>query len=187
MKGYSDKDHGDRSGTKASAEHGYESAVKSPWAWGIGAIIATAFSVNIFLVYVAVTTSPGLVSEDYYERGKSFATRAKLKDEETRKHNWKLSIESPSKNESRNPATFILKASAATGVSLVAAEAKLYAYRPSDSAADFSVILKPMGAGEYGAEVEFPLPGAWDVIAEIDYGGHKIDAAKRLLIAETPD
>ena len=55
-----------------------------------------------------------------------------------------------------------------------------YAYRPSDSARDFSVAMQRVGPGEYEAEVSFPLKGVWDILVSVRRGDQEYHAPHRL-------
>jgi nitrogen fixation protein FixH len=58
----------------------------------------------------------------------------------------------------------------------------LYAYRPSDHEADFSVAMDRSQVGMYNADVSFTLPGIWDLIVEAKQGDDKVVTTKRISV-----
>jgi len=58
----------------------------------------------------------------------------------------------------------------------------LTAYRPSDAAHDFNIELPLTDDGTFTAQITFPLPGHWDLIARIDADGQHFDTAQRVFI-----
>jgi hypothetical protein len=55
------------SGDRAIAEKG--AAWRNPWIWGMLGLGAAVLLANGVLVFYSLSTSPGLVVEDFYERG----------------------------------------------------------------------------------------------------------------------
>jgi len=49
-----------------------QSAWRSPWVIGWVAIVLTVLAVNSFMIFLAVNVNPGLVVDDYYERGQRY-------------------------------------------------------------------------------------------------------------------
>lgn len=156
------------------------SAVRSPWVWFMGAIIASVVGANLVMLFFAVNTNPGLVARDYYERGKSFTSRTRAEFVKRRELGLKLELAGPEKVYQGSPALFRLRV-ANGGKGLVQADtATLYVYRPSDGRADFSVPMTRASDGAYEASVSFPLKGAWDIIAEAGKDGGRDNRARRV-------
>ncbi|MBI4665431.1 MAG: FixH family protein [Nitrospinae bacterium] len=157
-------------------------ALKSPWIWGFAGFIALALAVNLLAVYFAVSSSPGLVTKDYYERGQSFTERAKLSFVMRQKLGWRLDI-TPAPGASVGKRTeFTLNVTGVDGTNATVDSASFSAYRPSDATADFSTPMVKQADGSFRADVEFPLDGVWDIIITASQGDNQADTARRVII-----
>ncbi|MBF0291390.1 MAG: FixH family protein [Nitrospinae bacterium] len=159
------------------------SALASPWVWGFIGLISVALMVNMTMAYLAVSTSPGLVAKDYYERGKSFEKRATLQSATLDRLQWKLSLSAPEKITAGEKVTFNLTAQGADGLPAKAATARLFAYRPSDAKADFSSPMTHVEGSGYVADAVFPLKGVWDIIVTVSDGDGHADVIRRISVA----
>lgn len=158
-------------------------ALASPWVWGFIGMICVALTANMTMAYLAVTTSPGLVAKDYYERGKSFEKRATLQSATLNRLKWKLSITTPEKITAGEKATFNLAAHGPDGLPVKAGNARFFAYRPSDARADFSAPMTRVEGEGYVAEAVFPLKGVWDIIVTLSDGDGQADVTRRISVA----
>jgi nitrogen fixation protein FixH len=131
---------------------------KSPFVLGMGALVGAAVAANLVMVFFAVTGAPGLVTDDYYLRGKSYTSRTRV--DYLAPAGVPLTITGLEGVRVGRPTTVTV--SAVDGM----VGGLLFAYRPSSADADFSVPLTPDGAGGFAAEVSFPLKGRWDLIVE---------------------
>ncbi|HET6518722.1 MAG TPA: FixH family protein, partial [Geminicoccaceae bacterium] len=69
-----------------------------------------------------------------------------------------------------------------SGVPLPGAEVRARFIRPSHQGVDFELDLPETAtAGRYGADVELPLPGLWEVRVRAARGGHSYDLTERIL------
>jgi nitrogen fixation protein FixH len=59
----------------------------------------------------------------------------------------------------------------------------LYAYRPSDANADFSLPMQAMGNGLYQVEVTFALKGVWDLLVSVQKDGEEYNEPLRVVVA----
>ena len=62
--------------------------------------------------------------------------------------------------------------------------AELAAFRPAQEGHDFTVKLRELGAGYYGSDVNFALPGNWDLIVSVHKGEDTLDVAKRIFVKD---
>ncbi|MCB1760684.1 MAG: FixH family protein [Gammaproteobacteria bacterium] len=145
-----------------------QSAWRSPWviAW-VGILVAFVL-VSGFRIYLAVQTNPGLVDENYYERGQEYEQN-RLK-RLARDPGWKMKLSEPPKIDIGKPGRFDFQVTDATGAPITPDSVTFYAYRPSDAKEDFSLPMEVVGPGRYSAEVSFPLLGAWDILISVKNG-----------------
>lgn len=155
---------------------------KNPWFLGMLALIGTALAGTIWMAMIAGATSPGLVSENYYEKGKNYFHQAP--GEVQGGPQWRLKLLAPEVTRVGQPQTYRLYAINEQGKPVREGTATLYAYRPSDAKADFTIPMQLDDAGTFSAAATFPLPGTWDLIAQVDSEGKQVDIAQRLFIQE---
>lgn len=151
---------------------------KSPWVIAWIALVIVVLGVNAVMVYLAVATNPGLVVEDYYERGQNFERTLFSKD--ARDPGWVLTTDIPQdiRAGELTKIRFFLVDKAGQPVTPDAVD--LYVYRPSDAARDFSVGMKEEAPGRYMAEVSFPLVGVWDTLVAARNGEDEHHIGKRI-------
>lgn len=157
-------------------------AWKSPWviAW-VGLVVAV-LGVNGVMVYLAVATSPGLVVENFYERGRHYERTMLSKD--VRNPGWTLRADIPQEIVAGVPSAIRFFLVDKAGQPVTPESVELFVYRPSDAARDFSVVMTQEGPGRYLANVSFPLIGAWDTLVAVRHDedefhvGHRIDVRR---------
>jgi nitrogen fixation protein FixH len=160
------------------------SAWKSPWFWTIIGLVGIVLGANILMAFFALTSNPGLVTKDYFERGKSFANRTKPEFIRQNKLGWELELDTPGKIITGKSTLFNLTAKEKKGATSLLGSATLFAYRPSDATRDFSLPMTHEGNGVYSVKITFPLKGAWDIIAEMQKGETRNNLAKRVMVEE---
>lgn len=154
---------------------------RNPWVIGWLGLIVVVLLANVTMVVLAVVTNPGLVVEDYYERGRNYAeTRAAQRL--ARPENWQVRLELPDDVFLGVPASFRVAATDERGLPVQADLARLFAYRPSDAAADFDVAMETEAPGVVATEVTFTLPGTWDLIVQLTAGDRVYDQARRISV-----
>jgi nitrogen fixation protein FixH len=159
-------------------EHKPAPAWKSPWVIGWIALVIVVFGVNAVMVYLAVATNPGLVVEDYYERGQNYERTMRSKS--ARDPGWVLHADIPQdiKAGDRIPIRFFSLDKAGRPVKPESVE--LFLYRPSDASWDFSVVMTAEGPGRYMADVSFPLMGIWDTLVAARNGEDEYHVGQRI-------
>lgn len=146
-------------------------------------ILATVLLVNFFMVGMAYTTNPGLVIEDFYERGKNQAEII-AKRKEAEKLGWQLNVDMPDLVENQ-PAQFKLNLLDKDNQAFDVDSAVLYYYRPSDKKLDGSVELASQEeVGVYQSEITLPLKGKWDLMVEVIKGDDKYNIGRSIMVQD---
>lgn len=155
-------------------------AWRNPWVLGWTAMVVIVLGANIGMITMAVVTNPGLVNEDYYEQGKQFERNMLSRREERAALNWQMQLGLPDALREAEPVTLSFRTRDGMGAPLSGADVQLFAYRPADASADFSVPLNEVEPGRYQARVGFPLKGLWDVVVQVRRDGNKMQYPKRI-------
>jgi nitrogen fixation protein FixH len=139
------------------------SALKSPWVWGWFGMIVIVMLANMTMIHFARTTSPGLVVNDFYEKGKNYDNT--LKERQLEKNlGWQINPQLPEKITVDKVFPIAISVVGVNGETVLPREATIYIFRPSDAAADFSLPMELSRKGMFVADLELPLPGRWDII-----------------------
>ena len=153
-------------------------AWKSPWVIAWIALVVIVLAVNGVMIYLAIATNPGLVVDDFYERGQNYERTMLSKD--ARNPGWTLRADIPQDIDAgvSIPIRFFLVDKAGQPVTPDSVE--LFVYRPSDSTRDFSLVMKEEGPGRYMADVSFPLIGVWDTLVAARQGEDEYHVGQRI-------
>ncbi|MDJ0806122.1 MAG: FixH family protein [Gammaproteobacteria bacterium] len=154
------------------------SAWRSPWVIAWVAMVVIFFTMNLIMIYMATDNSPGLVVDDFYERGQDYEKN--MLKRQARDPGWKMRVELPRKIEVDQTVVCRFRVSDKAGQPVQPDGVTFYAYRPSDKDADFSVPMKLVAPGLYEAEVRFPLLGAWDTLVSARKGEDEFNTPKRI-------
>jgi len=157
-------------------------ALRNPWVLGWFVMLAVVLTANIGMITTAVVTNPGLVNENYYERGRNYERNMRRQQAARAALGWEMLFSPPAQPRAATPEPYRFTARAADGSPLRGAEVRLFAYRPADAGADFQVPLREVEPGRYEADATFPLKGIWDLIVEIRHGDNRNDLAHRLIV-----
>lgn len=156
-------------------------ALKNPWVLGVIGFLLVVIAVNSLFIYLAFKQPPNLVVDNYYERGKAYAMKEAAVEQE-KKLGWSGVVMSPpdSRVNQQQPYEVLIQGKNSAGLNLDSVI--LFAYRPSDMSADFSVPMNKMSAGRYSADIAFELPGNWDLIVEAKLGDDEFLITRRIYI-----
>jgi len=154
------------------------SAWRSPWVIAWILLVVAVLAVNIVMIYLAMEANPGLVAEDYYERGQDYEDN--LVKRMARDPGWSMQVQPPQFVGVSTPARFRFSVVDKAGEPVHPDRVELFAYRPSDARQDFSVVMTEVGPGLYEAEVSFPLKGVWDILVSASVGDQEYHASHRL-------
>lgn len=146
-------------------------------------ILLTVLMVNFFMVSMAVVTNPGLVIDDFYERGKNHAA-VLAERKEMDKMGWQLKVDMPELVEAK-PEEISLEVLDKDNKHFDVDSATLYYYRPSDRKLDGSIeLVKLDKAGHYSVEFTLPLKGKWDFIVEVVKGDKKYSVGQSFMVKD---
>lgn len=158
-------------------------ALQNPWFWGILGLGAVVLLANGFLVFFSLSSFPGLVVQDFYERGTNLPARSQQQKRMVSELAWRVQFVEPGTIKVDTLTHFETTVFSKDGKPLETDRVEIFAYRPSDSQQDFSVILEGKGEGRYGSEFSFPFKGIWDIILEIENSQGKYEIAKRVTVS----
>jgi nitrogen fixation protein FixH len=161
-----------------------EAAWRNPWVWLLVGIMAAALIVNGVLITLAFMAPPSLVVNDYYEKGKDYFYDEAKEEKNAARLGWKLDLDLPKEPKLGGTESYLVRAVDRDGKPLEGGRAELAAFRPVQEGHDFSVKLRELGAGYYGSDVDFKLPGNWDLIVTVHKGEDSLDVAKRIFVKD---
>jgi uncharacterized protein len=130
------------------------------WVWLLIALPATAVVGSMVSLYFAVTTSDGLVVDDYYTRGKAI-NRDLARDRAALTHRLEARFDI---DMARNRVTLTLKSQDY----VPPREMKLSILHPTRPHHDQQVMLEQVGEGQYAAGIGELGRGKWYVQLEAD-------------------
>ena len=139
-----------------------------------------AMSGTIYMVIQANSGFPGLVVDDFYERGQDYEENINKKLENNNKY---LTAFQLAEVEQNKPLTINFAISDKSGMFAVVEKITLYAYRPSDSRKDFST---PMTLADnkqsYTVTMTFAQKGQWDILASAVIDGIEVNYGKSIFV-----
>lgn len=156
-------------------------ALRNPWVLGFLAFLVTFLSANAVFIYLAFSSPPNLVVEDFYEKGEAYEqTQQRIARQKAL--GWSGVLLVPSSSRVNQEQTYEAVITGKNSAGLLLDSVTFYAYRPSDARQDFAVEMQKSGHGSYIADVSFALPGTWDVIVEARRGEDEYIISRRLRI-----
>ena len=154
------------------------SAWKSPWVIAWVLLVVVVLAVNFVMIYLSIEANPGLVVEDYYERGQDYEDN--LAKRLARDPGWRMQVRPPEHVGVNAPARFRFSVFDRTGQPVRPDRVEFFAYRPSDAKRDFSAPMTEIEPGLYEVDVSFPLQGLWDILVSASLGDSEYHASHRL-------
>ncbi len=155
---------------------------RNPWVIGWITLVLVVLSSNLIMIYLAINTGPGLVVEDYYERGRDYEKTILARRAKSAK--LSLHIDVPPIIRVNRPATYRFSGADNSGSPIRADAVTLFAYRPSDAGADFSIPMIAEAKGHYRADATFPLQGVWDIIVSVRQGEDEHNVPQRITVLD---
>ncbi len=141
-------------------------------------MVVIFFSMNMIMIYLARDNNPGLVVDDFYDRGQEYEKN--MLKRQARNPGWQMKIDLPKKIDIDQKVTCRYTVKDKEGKPVEPDAVIFYAYRPSDAKQDFSQPMEMVEPGVYQTEVSFPLLGAWDVLVSAKNGEDEYNTPKRL-------
>ncbi|MEA3640299.1 MAG: FixH family protein [Lamprobacter sp.] len=166
----------------ASVGQGAESAWRSPWLRGWIGLVVVVLVVNATMITLAFVTNPGLVVDDYYERGRD--VERSLMTRRAEAPGWTMSLDTPADVAVKRPTMVRFHVVDSVGQPVRPDQVTYYAYRPSDPSADFSLPMVEEAPGRYAAEVTFGLAGLWDTLVAAQTNGQEVAFDQRIGVAD---
>jgi nitrogen fixation protein FixH len=155
---------------------------KNPWVIGWIAGVVVVLGVNITMVTLAIATNPGLIRDDYYERGRDVERTIQTRLAEGPQ--WTIQIDTPADIRAEAEARVRFAAVDRVGQPVEPDAVTYFAYRPSDAGRDFSLPMAAVGPGLYEAAVSFPLGGIWDTVVAVRQGEDEHIFAERISVGQ---
>lgn len=157
------------------------SAWRSPWVIGWVGLILVVLAVNATMIVLAFVTNPGLVIDDYYERGRNVERTMTTRRAEA--PGWTMSLDTPADVSKERATTVRFHVVDAVGQPVRPDRVTYYAYRPSDPSADFSQPMVEEALGRYAVEVSFTMAGLWDTLVVAETDGQEVIFDQRIGVA----
>lgn len=162
-----------------------QSAFKSPWVIGWISLVVVVLSVNAYMIYKAIGNNPGLVVEDFYERGQDYEENIVKKLNNNLKWSTVISAENIHYNK---PGKIRFKITDKQNIKPALDSITLFAYRPADARLDFSGSMEPIREAEsefhYQTELTFPAKGVWDILVSATIKGQEVNFGKRIFVKD---
>jgi len=157
-------------------------AMRNPWVIGWISIIVIFLLVNAGLVFLSLTNSPGLVTEDYYEQGRMYERNAISLMSKRNNLKWDTKLYIPEAITSHTLDTYRFSAADIRGLPVKNADVTLVAYRPSDASADFTAQMQQIAPGLYQTKTSFSLPGIWDINIKVQRDNDTYELSQRITV-----
>ncbi len=159
-------------------------ALRNPWVIGWLGILLLVIVVNTAFIITAFMTNPGLVDEDYYEKGKDHERTVQTKIANRARLGWQLDLKTANKIVVDKTTTIHIDIKNREGQLISADRAVLIAYRPSDVNADFDQKMENLAPGRFVTTIKFPLKGVWDIRVAVRSGTESLDTSLRINVLE---
>jgi nitrogen fixation protein FixH len=137
---------------------------------GFGAVL----SVNLMMVWFALESWPGLVSNTAYQDGLNF-NRVLESGERQDELGWKISVEAPS-------GVVELVVTRADGTPVKGLSMAGTAYRPAAEGNDSPLSLREVAPGVYRASDALPLDGNWTIFVDATLGEEPYHIERRIFV-----
>ena len=156
-------------------------ALKNPWVLGIILFVLTFLTMNSIFIYLAFESPPNLVDKNFYEDGQNYQQIQKQMERQ-KALGWTGLFLLPKTTRVNQIQTYEVLIQAVNASAIDFDSVIMKAYRPSDAKADFSITMSNPKPGMYAADMEFNLPGTWDLVVEAKQGENEFFVTKRISI-----
>ncbi len=155
---------------------------RNPWVIGILGMLAVFVLANAYMIYLSSSGGPGLVVDNYYERGENYEKT--ILSRQAQDPGWKMKLDSPESIEVGKKHIVNVIVTDKEGNPVNRDSAVFNAYRPSDKSMDFSLPMQRIDDGLYEVALSFPLPGVWDVLVTIQNGDFEANLPQRIKVGK---
>jgi len=159
-----------------------QSWYKSPWVIGWLLLVIIVLAVNAFMIFQSINDFPGLVVDDFYERGQDYEENINKKLENNEKWDTNFQLSEVYLNK---PVTINFQIKDKTGALSSVEKITLFAYRPSDAKKDFSMSMTLAdNKKSYQVTMTFEDKGKWDLLASAVIDGTEVNYAKSIFVKD---
>lgn len=155
-----------------------QSPWRNPWVQGWIGLLVVFLIANMVMIYLAVTHNPGLVVDDYYERGQDYEQN--MLKRQARNPGWQMQIVAPERVDVATPARYGVRITGKDGYPVSPDAVTFHAYRPANAKLDFSVTMQASDSGVYEADISFPSLGVWDILISAKHGDDEYHLSHRV-------
>lgn len=148
-----------------------------PWLFVLGFLVVIV--VNALMVYVALGSFSGLVTERPYDRGRAYNTELEARAKQDAL-GWTLRFATGPAGDGTQHLQ--LEATDRAGLALSGADVEVAFVRPVERGHDRGAVLAERGAGRYAGSVALDLPGLWDARIVVQRGVDRFEALKRVTV-----
>ena len=156
-----------------------QSALRSPWVLAIIGMLVIFVIANIIMISLSLHR-PGLVDDNYYDRGQDYEKNMLKRQAQARELGWHMKVEEPAYADVGKPVSYGFRIADKAGKPVVADSVTFYVYRPADESQDFSVPMKQVEAGYYQADITYPLLGVWDILVSVKKDDYEYNVPSRI-------
>ncbi len=135
--------------------------------WLFVGLFGIVVAVNGVMIWLAVGTFPGLVTDRPYDRGLAYNRNLEAAAAQEAL-GWEARL--AARLEGPTTALFELELRDRDGLPVDHAEVRAEVRRPVGTGLDFDLVLEPIGPGRYRAATAMPQLGAWDVHLVVERG-----------------
>jgi nitrogen fixation protein FixH len=158
-----------------------QSWYKSPWLIGWLSLVLIVMAVNAYMISQSINDFPGLVVDDFYDRGQDYEENIHQKLENNQKWTTQFQLVDMHINK---PTIINFSIKGKEGKPAEVEQITLFAYRPSDAKKDFSVAMKLIDKHTYQANITFNSKGNWDLLASVVISGTEVNYAKKIFVKD---
>ncbi len=155
---------------------------RNPWPWFLVGGIVVVVIVNIIFITTAFMTTPGLVDNDYYEKGRYHDANYQEVMEARNRLGWNIKLQTPASLKQGEAANFNVNVVDKVGMPLKEATVTILAYRPSDASADMQTELERIADGVFQSKLALPLKGIWDLKVTVAQGEESLNTSRRVSV-----
>ncbi|MFO7593882.1 MAG: FixH family protein [Pseudomonadota bacterium] len=155
-------------------------AFSNPWVLGWLGMLVGVVLVNVIFIVTAFKTSPGLVDEEYYEKGRAVEENFQERLKARNRLGWDIGLQVPEEVFVGRAGNYTVNIVDQVGMPIREAEVALQAYRPSDASADINAPMEPIAGGVYQTRLNLPLKGVWDMVVTVRQGDDELQIERRI-------
>ncbi len=153
---------------------------KSPWVIGWLLLVATVLGVNMYMIMQSMNDFPGLVVDDFYERGQDYEENIHKKLDNN--NLWKTSFDYQQIHPNQ-PADIRFVITDQQGNTANIEKITMYLYRPANAKKDFSMPMKATEKNNtWHTSVTFDSKGKWDMLVSVIIDGKEANYGESIFV-----